>query len=63
MAIGTSGVVYPAAGLVRYAASVGADTLELNLAPSERATYFSTARFGPANQVVPDWVNEVLAED
>ncbi|WP_336247112.1 NAD-dependent deacylase [Octadecabacter dasysiphoniae] len=60
VAIGTSGVVYPAAGFVRVAKQAGADTLELNLAASERASDFADARFGPATQVVPDWVGEVL---
>lgn len=61
VAIGTSGVVYPAAGFVRVAREAGAQTLELNLAPSERASDFADARFGPATQVVPDWVSDVLA--
>lgn len=61
VAIGTSGVVYPAAGFVRLARQAGADTLELNLAPSERASDFADARFGPATQVVPEWVGDVLA--
>ncbi|MCL4155398.1 UNVERIFIED_CONTAM: hypothetical protein GTU68_055156 [Idotea baltica] len=60
VAIGTSGVVYPAAGFVRVAAHAGAETLELNLAPSERASDFADARFGPATEVVPQWVAEVL---
>jgi len=41
VAIGTSGVVYPAAGFVRFARENGADTLELNLEPSERASDFA----------------------
>jgi NAD-dependent deacetylase len=61
VAIGTSGVVYPAAGFVRVARQAGAQTLELNLVPSERASDFSDARFGPATTVVPEWVSEVLA--
>ncbi len=60
VAIGTSGVVYPAAGFVRAAQEFGADTLELNLEPSERATDFARSCFGPATEVVPGWVNEVL---
>lgn len=60
VAIGTSGVVYPAAGFVRVARQAGAATLELNLAPSERASDFADARFGPATEVVPAWVAEVL---
>ncbi|SLN42923.1 NAD-dependent deacylase [Pseudooctadecabacter jejudonensis] len=61
VAIGTSGVVYPAAGFVRVARQAGADTLEINLAPSERATEFARSAFGPATQTVPAWVAEVLA--
>lgn len=61
VAIGTSGVVYPAAGFVRFARDRGASTLELNLAPSERASEFTDARFGPATDIVPAWVAEVLA--
>jgi len=61
VAIGTSGVVYPAAGFVQVANDVGADTLELNLEPSERASDFARSRFGPATKVVPDWVADVLA--
>lgn len=60
-AIGTSGVVYPAAGFVKVARHAGARTVELNLAPSERASDFADARFGPASEVVPAWVEDVLA--
>ncbi|KPP90419.1 MAG: NAD-dependent deacetylase [Rhodobacteraceae bacterium HLUCCA08] len=61
VAIGTSGVVYPAAGFVEIATRTGADTLELNLEPGERASDFAAGRFGPATQVVPAWVDEMLA--
>lgn len=61
VAIGTSGVVYPAAGFVAVAAGAGADTLELNLEPGERANDFTAGRFGPATEIVPDWVAELLA--
>lgn len=61
VAIGTSGVVQPAARFVRVARKAGAQTLELNLAPSARASDFAEARFGPATQVVPEWVAGVLA--
>jgi NAD-dependent deacetylase len=60
VAIGTSGEVYPAAGFVQVAAEAGAHTLELNLEPSSRASAFAEARFGPATQVVPAWVDELL---
>lgn len=61
VAIGTSGVVYPAAGFVELATEAGAETLELNLEPSDRASAFDAARFGPASEVVPAWVDEILS--
>lgn len=61
VSIGTSGNVYPAADFVRAARAAGARTLELNLEPSEGATLFHDARYGPASQLVPAWVDEVLA--
>jgi NAD-dependent deacetylase len=60
VSIGTSGAVYPAAGFVQEAAAQGARTLELNLEPSEGSHFFAEARHGPAGQLVPKWVGEVL---
>lgn len=60
VAIGTSGTVYPAAGFVGEARAMGIPTLELNLEPSETAGIFDDARFGPASEIVPKWVDEVL---
>ena len=59
--IGTSGAVYPAAGLVREARAQGTATLELNLEPSQGSAWFTEARHGPATVVVPEWVEEMLA--
>ncbi|HSU02444.1 MAG TPA: NAD-dependent deacylase [Nocardioides sp.] len=59
VSIGTSGVVYPAAAFVH--AARGA-TLELNLEPSEGASAFAESRQGPATQLVPAWVDELLGE-
>ena len=61
VSIGTSGNVYPAAAFVQDADRAGADTLELNLEPSAGVSDFAEARFGPATQIVPAWVNEVLS--
>jgi NAD-dependent deacetylase len=60
VSIGTSGAVYPAAGFVQAAAAYGARTLELNLVPSEGTRWFHEARHGPAGELVPEWVDEVL---
>ncbi len=60
VAIGTSGLVYPAAAFVHYAIGAGADTLELNLAPAAISD-FAQVRRGPATENVPAWVEELLA--
>ncbi|EIZ77448.1 NAD-dependent deacetylase [Novosphingobium sp. Rr 2-17] len=62
VSIGTSGAVYPAAGFVRNARELGAQTLELNLEPSQGSGWFDEARHGPASELVPAWVDEVLAQ-
>lgn len=59
-AIGTSGNVYPAAGFVREATAFGADSIELNLEPSEVVSSFAQTRFGKASDTVPDWVGDLL---
>ena len=60
VSIGTSGAVYPAAGFVRNARALGAETLELNLEASQGSRWFDTTRLGPASAVVPAWVDELL---
>ncbi len=60
VSIGTSGEVYPAAGFVAAARQLGARTLELNLEAS--GAIFDEVRVGPASEVVPTWVDEVLAK-
>ena len=62
ISIGTSGNVYPAAGFVQEARMVaGAHTVELNLEPSSGVTAFAEARHGPATEIVPAYVEELLA--
>lgn len=60
ISIGTSGNVYPAAGFVQEARMHGAHTIELNLEPSEGATLFAEKRYGPASEIVPAYVEELL---
>lgn len=60
VSIGTSGAVQPAAGFVAYAAGQGARTLELNLVPSQGSHLFDEARHGPASELVPAWVDDLL---
>ncbi len=61
VSIGTSGAVYPAAGFVDLAARAGARTLELNLERSAGSDVFDDSRLGAAGELVPVWVDEMLA--
>ncbi len=62
VSIGTSGSVYPAAGFVQEAREIaGARTVELNLEPSEGASLFEERRYGRASEIVPGFVDELLA--
>ncbi|CAM1627000.1 Sirtuin family [Bartonella apis] len=60
-AIGTSGVVYPAAGFVVLAQQAGAECFELNLAANPNSySLFDQIISGPATKTVPDFVNMLL---
>jgi len=62
MAIGTSGQVYPAAGFVEEVRRHGrAHTVELNLEPSAVGGPFAERRYGPASEIVPRYVDDLLA--
>ena len=61
VSVGTSGAVYPAAGFVRDARGLGVRTLELNLERSQGSAWFDETRLGPATELVPEWVEEMLA--
>jgi NAD-dependent deacetylase len=60
VSIGTSGSVYPAAGFVDAARAAGAETMEINLEPSDNASMFSAARYGKASEAVPAWVQSMI---
>lgn len=61
VSIGTSGNVYPAAGFVAEVRGAGdGHTIEINLEPSEGAGYFAEHRHGPAGELVPQLVDELL---
>ncbi len=60
VSIGTSGLVHPAAAFVHYAVGNDKQTLELNLAASEASGDVHESRRGPATELVPAWVDEVL---
>lgn len=62
IAIGTSGTVYPAAGLVHAARSAGCRrAIEVNLEKSEVNQYFTEHRHGPATVLMPTLVDELLS--
>ena len=61
VSIGTSGAVHPAAGFVQTAKYHGARALEMNLDRSEGSGWFHESRRGPAGELVPAWVNEMLS--
>lgn len=61
LSIGTSGNVYPAAGFVAEARQAGAHTVELNLEPSEGFNLFEEAHHGRATELVPAFVEQLLA--
>jgi NAD-dependent deacetylase len=62
VSIGTSGHVYPAAGFVQTVRNLGrAHTVELNLEPSEGASAFHESRLGPASELVPAFVEDLLS--
>ncbi len=62
VSIGTSGNVYPAAGLIAYAHKQGVKRcVELNLEPSEGSHLFDERIYGRATDVVPAWVEKLLS--
>jgi len=60
LSIGTSGTVYPAAGFVAEANAHGARTVELNLEPSQGESMFAEKIYGPATQIVPSYVQDLI---
>lgn len=60
LAIGTSGLVYPAAGFVQVAWK--ARKIEFNTKETGISSAFQDHRVGPASHVVSEWVQEILAD-
>jgi len=54
LAVGTSGVVYPAAGLVLQARAAGAEAWLVNAEPADNARAFHHFVQGPSGRVLPD---------
>lgn len=59
ISIGTSGVVYPAAGFVQIAKYAGAATYEFNLEHTSNNTLFDTHIYGMAGITFPKFVKEL----
>ena len=63
ISIGTSGNVYPAAGFIERVQVTGrGHTVELNLEPSQGATLFAEAHYGPASEIVPAYIKKILRQ-
>ncbi len=60
LAIGTSGLVYPAAMLVSWARAAGARTLEMNLELTERSSLFHHTFHDRASTLVPSFVDHLF---
>lgn len=60
ISVGTSGVVYPAAGFVQTAKYHGADTIEINLDTTSNNFYFDKHIIGKAGTKLPELVNKLL---
>ncbi len=60
VAVGTSGVVYPAASFVDIANHQRIPTIEFNLQKTATSSRFTESRLGPATKAVTAWVEELL---
>ena len=60
ISVGTSGVVYPAAGFVQIAKMFGADTVELNMEKTSNNLLFDRHIYGPAGTTLPALVKELI---
>jgi NAD-dependent deacetylase len=59
LVVGTSAVVYPAAGLIEIAAQEGASIIEINLVPTAATTEAHLSLHGPSGQILPELVKRI----
>jgi NAD-dependent deacetylase len=59
LVVGTSAVVYPAAGLIRSARSAGARVIEFNLEKTEASHAADVGLYGPAGELLPRLVERM----
>lgn len=62
ISVGTSGVVYPAAGFVQIAKMFGADTYEFNMEQTSNNRLFDEHIYGPAGTTLPAFVEKMIAD-
>ena len=62
ISVGTSGVVYPAAGFVQIAKMFGADTYEFNMEKTSNNRLFDEHIYGPAGTTLPAFVDKLIKE-
>lgn len=60
LAVGTSGVVYPAAGFLAWAKQTGAKTYGINLDAPENHHLFDVFYPGKAGDILPQWVAQII---
>lgn len=59
LVVGTSAVVYPAAGLIDTARSWGARVIEVNLTPTDASSLADVVLLGPSGQLLPDLIQRL----
>lgn len=62
ISVGTSGVVYPAAGFVQTVKYYGAQTIEFTMEPTANNYLFDRHIFGPAGQTLPPYIDEIIKQ-
>ncbi len=59
LVVGTSAIVYPAAGLIDTAREAGASVVEINLAPTSASRGVTVGLYGPSGQLLPQLVDSL----
>jgi NAD-dependent deacetylase len=59
LVVGTSAIVFPAAGLVRSARNAGAKVIEVNLEPTAASRDADIGLYGPAGQILPELLSRI----
>ena len=58
LVVGTSAIVYPAAGLIPRAKASGARVIEINIEPTPCSTVVDSVLMGPSGKILPQIVSE-----